>query len=74
MQATIDTTHNRWAPPLLFLVLAMALLLGGAAGYELKPSSAAAGTVRTIVVRADTGSASNSSGDECVFVNGHKGC
>jgi hypothetical protein len=57
---------------LIVFALAAALVLGGALGYTLKPTSLS-GPARVIVV-PDTPSVYSSVNDSCVFVGKHKEC
>jgi hypothetical protein len=63
-------------PSILLLIVfafAAALVLGGALGYTLKPTSVTSGPAHVIVM-PDTQSVYSSSNDTCVFVGKHKAC
>lgn len=66
---------RRFPSTLLVIVFALvaALVLGGALGYTLKPTSVTSGPSRVIVVPSDALSNPNVT-DSCVFVGKHKEC
>lgn len=73
MQARLEI--RRFPSTLLVIVFALvaALLLGGALGYTLKPTSVTSGIPRVIVVHNDQ-PGNPSVTDSCVFVGKHKAC
>jgi hypothetical protein len=63
-------------PSILLLIVfafAAALVLGGALGYTMKPTSVTSGPARVIVM-PDTQSVYSSATETCVFVGKHKEC
>jgi len=73
MQARLDI--RRFPSTLLIIVFALvaALVLGGALGYTLKPTSVTSGPQRVIVVPNDQ-LGKPSIIDSCVFVGKNKAC
>lgn len=73
MQARLEI--RRFPSTLLVIVFALvaALVLGGALGYTLKPTSVTSGPPRVIVVHGDQ-LGTPSLTDNCIFVGKHKEC
>ena len=73
MQARLEI--RRFPSTLLVIVFALvaALVIGGALGYTLKPTSVTSGPPRVIVVPTDQLD-NPSVSDSCVFVGTHKEC
>ena len=73
MQARLELKRFPSTLLLIAFAFAAALVLGGALGYALKPTSVTSGPAHVIVM-PDTQSVYSSSNDTCVFVGKHKEC
>jgi hypothetical protein len=73
LQARLE--YKRFPSALVLIVFAFAavLVLGGALGYTLKPTSVTSGPAHVIIM-PDTQSVYSSSNNACVFVGKHKEC
>jgi hypothetical protein len=73
LQARLELKRFPLTSLLIVFAFAAALVLGGALGYTLKPTSAPSGPAHVIVM-PDTQAVYSSSNDTCVFVGKHKEC
>ena len=72
MQARLQTVRTPFRPVAVVLVLAVAIMLGIALGYGLKPAVHVSSPGSVTVLTA--GSIPDDANLPCVFVNKHKEC
>jgi hypothetical protein len=71
MQARIETRRLPSAVVTLVFAILMALVIGVALGYAIKPAAVVSGPVHTIVVPI---AQQNPTESNCLFVDKHKAC
>jgi hypothetical protein len=72
LEAQLTLRRNPVMVVVFLVAIAVALLLGGTAGYLVKPTSVTAGPGRLVIVSGYVQASPNA--DECIWINQHKGC